>query len=228
MELEDTINNSSFFSTFDENTEAVRATAKAKLVLDLWKLSQHYWPKVKFEEDYFSVINDTILRCMERFKPEKAIFTNFFKNQVKFAIMNQEKKEQKEKFVQTNNDDEFADVYTNETIENNESFSSMTAYLDVIEHAFIKKQDRVKPWLRTLWTRKCFNALAEIDFPDKEYTWIDYEFLEKYRKIKKIPSQKEIAAIYGRVEQDASRAIRQFRELVEPQLKNRKNSLKNC
>jgi len=70
--------------------------------------------------------------------------------------------------------------------------------------------------------RKCFNAIAGIDLPDKHYNWIDYDFLEKYRNTNKIPNQREIAALYGRVEQDASRAIRQFRDLIAPQLKNNK------
>ena len=227
LELEQTINNSPFFSILEENMEAVRDKEKAKLVLNLWKLSQHYWSKNKFqdENDYLSVINDTILRCMERYQPEKGIFTHFFKNQVKFALNNWIKKEHKmaakeRNFIKTNSG--FAQNNTRETEENLKSHHQMTEYLDVIEQAFIGKQERVKPWLRTLWTRKCFNVLAGINFPDKHYTWIDYEFLEKYRGLKKLPNQREIAAIYGRVEQDASRAIRQFRNLVAPKLRNNK------
>lgn len=229
LELEQKINNSPFFHAFGENMEAVRDREKAKLVLNLWKLSQQYWPKNRFNDqnEYLSVINDTILRCMERFEPGKGIFTNFFKNQVKFAIRNWIKKErekgkQEKKYIKATKDSCLTQDHAYDMLENQESHHQMSAYLEIIEQAFLGKQERVKPWLCTLWTRKCFNFLAGTKLPEKRYTWIDYEFLEKYRKTKKIPNQREIAALYGRVEQDASRAIRQFRDLVASQIKNNK------
>ena len=228
-ELEQKINNSLFFQPREENMEAVRSKEKAKLVLNLWKLSQYYWPKNrhKDENEYLSIINNTILRCMERFEPGKGVFTHYFKNQAKFAIKNwirkvQKTNEQERNYIKATTDNVFAHCHADETVEKNESDLNMITYLEVIEQVFLGKQERVKPWLRTLWTRKCFNALAGLDLPDRRYNWIDYEFLEKYKKTKKITNQKEIAALYGRVEQDASRAIRQFRDLVAPQLRNNK------
>jgi hypothetical protein len=110
------------------------------------------------------------------------------------------------------------------TLEKKETSRSITAYLEIIEKAFLEKQKRVRPRLRTLWTLKCFDALAGIDLSGKKYAWIDYDFLDKYRNAEKPPTQKEAAALYGKSEQAASRDIAWLSESVVPRLQA---SLKN-
>jgi len=229
LELEQQINTSPFLNTFNENMEAVRDKEKAKLVRNLWNLSQYYWPKDKFndEDDYHSIINDTILRCMKRYQPEKGIFTNYFKNQAKFAIRNwireNHKKDKREKnYIKTSSNDEFDQGHPKEVFENKKSDYKITQYLDIIEQAFIKKQERVKPWLRTLWTLLCFDGLIETIILDKSYSWIDYDFLEKYRKTRK-PTQRKLAFEHGRKEQDLSRSKKQFQKIISPLIKTPKS-----
>ena len=214
LELEQAIDNSLFFTVSGEEMEAIHNTAKAKLVLDLFKLSQYYWKN----PEYFAVILETIYRCMEQFDPEMGKFSNYFKNQARYAILNSNKKEWKVNKHETgfSATKQFDHDNVEEMIEKQGALSQMSDYLEIIEKAFRKKQERTQPWLRTLWTHKCFDALVSIDLPDKHYTWIDYEFLEKYSNTESLPAQKEVAAMFGRCEQDASRAIRQFCELVAP------------
>ena len=242
LELEQAINNSRFFTVSGEEMEAARSTAKAKLVLDLCDYSKHYWWKYSQHEgwktDHGDEIYDRILYCMEHYNPEKGQFTNYFKNQVKFAILNSDKEVWKvNKYegidpISKNNKgsesslfeaEQFAQDNVDEMIEKQGALCQMTAYFEIIEEAFRKKQERTWPRLRTLWTLKCFDALISIDIPDKHYTWIDYKFLEKYRDTENLPAQKEVAALLGRSEEDASRDIRQFCERVAPQFRALQN-----
>ena len=235
LELEQAINNSRFFTVSEEEMEAVHNTAKAKLLLDLWELSQYYWfetengrPKTEYGEEIYR----TSLRCMEEFDPEKGRFSDYFKNQVRYAVLDSkieewevDKQEGIDPVFQESGTKsistlfetkQFAQDNVEEMIEKQGALCQMSDYLEIIEKAFRKKQERTRPYLRTLWTHKCFDALVSIDIPGKHYTWIDYEFLEKYRNTESLPAQKEVAAMFGRCEQDASRAIRQFCELVAP------------
>jgi hypothetical protein len=224
LELE--INNSPFFTLSGANTEAARSTAKSKLWLNLLKLSEYIWYKKKNldEDKYVSVIHETIIKCLEKFDHEKGVFTYFFKNQVKFAFDNWDRKElntnkREKKYAQNENMYENTQSQSDEIIENTENLRIMTEYLEVIEQTFKGKQDRVKPYLRTVWTHICFDILLNIDIFDTNYTWIDYDFLKKYMNEAKKPTQRKVAAMHDRVEQDISRSIRQFRKLIAPKLR---------
>lgn len=230
-ELEQNINNSIFFSISGENVESLRNTAKTKLVFDLLEYGKFYWSIAKHGD----AVHDAILYCMEKFSNEKGIFTDFFKNRVKFEIINSIKTEKKDNYFYADpvlgvDDDgieftffdtkEFAQNNVEQKIEKDISCQEMAAYFEIIERSFLELQDRVKPMLRAYWTLRSFDALISINLPDyRRYTWIDYDFLEKYRCAEKTPTQKEVAASFNRSEQDASRAINKFIERISPLIK---------
>ncbi|MDR2369834.1 MAG: hypothetical protein LBD71_00015 [Treponema sp.] len=106
-----------------------------------------------------------------------------------------------------------------ETLEKKEEEKEIfRLFFETIEEAFLERQKRIQPWLRALWTLRCFDVLAALDLPQKKYAWIDYDFLDKYRNAEKPPAQKEVAALYGRSEQAASRDLASFRETVVPRI----------
>jgi hypothetical protein len=111
-----------------------------------------------------------------------------------------------------------------EALEKKETSPLIITYLEILEKAFLEKQKRIQPRLRTLWTLRCFNALASIDFSGKKYAWIDYDFLDKYQNAKKLPTQKEVAELYGKSEQAASRDLALLCEIVGPRFQE---ALKN-
>jgi hypothetical protein len=93
-----------------------------------------------------------------------------------------------------------------EALEKKESSRLITTtFLETVEKAFLERQERIRPRLRALWTLKCFDTLAGIDLSGKKYAWIDYDLLGKYRNAEKLPAQKEVAALFGKSEQAASR-----------------------
>ena len=227
-QLEQAINNSPFFCISGENMEAARATAKNKLASDLLKYSEYYWKG----DEYIDEISDKIIYCMENYNPEIAIFTNYFKNQVRYAIQDRDKKERKQIRMEgidpvkrkRKDGSEFSIFEKKQSTYKNIEDVMDTLYeniicFEIIEQAFLEKQERIRPRLRTILTHKFYDILISMPIPDKHYTWIDYNFLEKYTDVSEIfPTQRELAAMLGRCEQVLSRDITLFCDLVKLRL----------
>jgi hypothetical protein len=91
--------------------------------------------------------------------------------------------------------------------------------LYTVEDVFKNKQERVKPYLSKLVTREFFDEITRfIGY----YSFIDTEMIKSVLFNKgSLPSQKEIAEIFGRHEADASRTIHKFKEEVKEKLREK-------
>jgi len=88
--------------------------------------------------------------------------------------------------------------------------------LETFENVFRNKQERVKPYLRKLITHEYFEYIAHFF---RTYSFVDTEMVKNVLLYKKeLPSQKEIAEGFGKLEADASRTINNFKKEVKEKL----------
>jgi hypothetical protein len=99
--------------------------------------------------------------------------------------------------------------------------SNIQEFFGIMEDIFRSRQDRVKQYLRKLLTINYFDGIVAYysDAHIKKYAFVDYEMFEKYRYGGTIPTQKEIASSFCKLEPDASRTIAKFERLVLTQVK---------
>jgi hypothetical protein len=169
--------------------------------------------------------------CLNNFKPEKNVpFLHYLKAALSRSIDKAEYCEKKtiqklgQEYIQTE------EGAAHSLIENKHSpfpnpeeeiieRERIMEKLDVVEDMFRNKQERVKPYLSKLVTREFFDEITRfIGY----YSFIDTEMI-KFVLFNKgsLPSQKEIAEIFGKHEADASRTIHKFKEEVKEKLREK-------
>ena len=246
--LEDNINNSPYFSITGDNMEAARATALNKLAKDLLDYGKHYWTRYEYDEHderdehidgipywkmkkilYKDVVAETMTKCIKNYNPERACLTNYFKNQVKYAILNKYKEYKKKtnrqkKYIANEFSEELDSLHTDDFIEKLIFSLIQARILDIFEQAFLELNlEKTRARFPTILTRRCFKGLAGMTLPDKRYQWIDYTFLEKYKEDPEaLPTQKELATMLGLDETTISHDVGIFRDHLEPLLKKEK------
>ena len=87
---------------------------------------------------------------------------------------------------------------------------SLYDILEKIESAYNSLQDRQKKIISDVITAKICDTIGDIDIVTKHFEFINIEMFEKYKKIRKVPTQREIAEKYKRDEASISRSIKQF------------------
>jgi hypothetical protein len=236
-QLEKDINESQYFIILnDSNNESVRETAKGKLVIDILDYCKYYWYQNKEKSiRTFDECDDKVIQCIfdclkpGNFDPEKKDkngkkyqFLNYLKVAVSHKIhkfqMNKVSKLYHEPYrIKKNSPYKESDALL---------FDDTEKILNVIEMQFLKKLDKVKPYWQKLLTLKFFGALVKIPNLKQNYSFIDYSMLEKYTSVEDTPKQKEIAAAFGKLEQDASNKLRFFLQEVKEnsEIKKIKNS----
>ncbi|MDR1636746.1 MAG: hypothetical protein LBR93_05355 [Treponema sp.] len=94
--------------------------------------------------------------------------------------------------------------------EETDSLMELETLFDAIEKEFRKKQDRVRPYLSALISVRLYDAIKQFGFR-KRYTFMNMPIIRDAMKNRgRVPSQKETAALFNRLEEDASRAINTF------------------
>jgi hypothetical protein len=247
-ELEQAINKSPLFTVSAENWSA-RDKAKAALMNDLWEYCKdrpvHSGnTESKTYRDYGLEVWQAMTSSISHFDPNKGkSFLHFFnaycKRFLEKELYRSEFKTSRDGcFISPEMIDQIEDS-DNEyhrampgpegTLEKKKTPRLVTEYLEIIEKAFLEKQKRIQSRLRTLWTFRCFNALLSIDLSGKKYAWIDYDFLDKYQNVEELPTQKEVAALYGKSEQAASRDLASLYGIVLPRFQEAEKIIpENC
>jgi hypothetical protein len=94
--------------------------------------------------------------------------------------------------------------------------------LNAFDAVFVRTQERVKPYLRLLISAKYFELFEAADAQHqlpRQYSFFDYEAIEKWRTGDIVPTQRDIANEWDRTEQDASRTLGKFEKKVQEKLK---------
>jgi len=228
-QLESEINGTIYFSITGDNTEALRKSELYKLsalVFEycnkyVYRNASHYG-----EEIYYCTRN-----CLNNFKPEKAVpFLHYLNTALSRSIMKAELREKNviqklgQDYVQTQEGKDYS-------LLNNQSSpflnpeeeilkkEEIKAELETVENVFRNKQERVKPYLRKLVTHEYFDKVIRFL---GTYSFVDTEMVKNVLLNKKVlPSQKEIAETFGKLEADASRTINKFKKEVKEKLKKK-------
>ena len=87
--------------------------------------------------------------------------------------------------------------------------------LDDIEKVFVGLQDRQKPIVSAMMTAKVCKVVCELRIPIVEYTFIDQEIMKKYISTGDLPTQRDIAAQFGKNEASVSRTVKEFIEKIQ-------------
>jgi hypothetical protein len=232
-QLESEINGTNYFSIKGDNTEALRKTELYKLSALVFEYCKRFvYVKSEKGSQYGMEIYNCTVNCLNNFKPEmETPFLNYLNAALSRTIKTTEQREKNtvnklwQDPVQTKNGKESSLIDTqgssmlNPEEEAVKEGEILTA-LEVIENEFVNKQERVKPYLRKLLTREYFDCivcfLGEYSFVDKEMVKNVY-----FSKKESLPSQKEIADAFGKLEADASRTINNFKREVKEKLEEK-------
>ena len=87
--------------------------------------------------------------------------------------------------------------------------------LQSIERVFSGLQARQKPLMSELLTVRIWPALPEDCRDVKVFSFLSADVIEAYRRTGRLPTQRDIAAKYGRKEESVSRTINRFLERVQ-------------
>jgi hypothetical protein len=238
-ELEREINETPYFTLTNDRDSAARETAKNKLVLAIFDYCKNYWysspgkwATINDKYQIKSEIGMVITECLipGRFDPDKGIpFTHYLNTSIKNAIKRCKKGDFQDNENRDDGDNWDKPIPEIENIEAPKSkkeeagalIQKQTIHniLSEIDKMFKNRQDRVKPYLRALLTLKMLKLLDSIESLPSGYEFIDYGFFEKYSKENKLPTQKEVAALFGRDETDASRTLSKFSKRIEHEIK---------
>jgi len=230
-QIENEINGTIFFSIAGENTEALRKS-------ELYKLSAlvfEYCNKFMYKKEKASLYGEEILKCtiscLNNYKPEKNIpFLHYLKAALAKSIKKAEYHEKKtvQKLGQEHVKTKAGGTYSlidkqcsphSSPEEEAAEKEEILAVLDTVETVFKDKQERVKPYLRKLVTREFFEEIIRFT---EFYSFVDKEMVKSVLFNKDtLPSQKDIAKTFGKLEADASRTIHKFIKEVEEKLKEK-------
>lgn len=95
------------------------------------------------------------------------------------------------------------------------SKEELEGLLSLLETSFDKLQDRQKPVIADMLTIKIHEVLIDIE---KKYSFVNSEILMRIIKERTIPSQREIAAKYGKNEASISRTYKDFIKKVKEKM----------
>jgi hypothetical protein len=228
-QLESEINGTIYFSIAGDNTEALRKSELYKLSALVFEYCNKYvYVKGEKASHYGEEIFYCTKNCLNSFKPEKAVpFLHYLNTALSRSIKKAEFREKSviqklgQEHIQTQKGEEYSlfDIQSSSLLNPEEELikkEEIMAELEIVENVFIKEQERVKPYLKKLVTREYFENIVR--FIGK-YSFVDEEMVKDVWFNKKVlPSQKEIAKIFGKLEVDASRTINKFKKKVEEKL----------
>jgi hypothetical protein len=95
---------------------------------------------------------------------------------------------------------------------------SIKMNLQVIDVEFKKQQDREKPLLSRLLTAQILKALGDIQLIEKVISgvsFIDRQIYSGYKENRTVPTAREIAESFGKMEASASRTINVFKKKIK-------------
>jgi hypothetical protein len=231
-ELEREINETPYFTLTGEENSAARETEKNKLALTILDYCRKYWYEQtsdKWEEynDTYNIeseVDMAIIGCLKSgvFDPNSGIpFLHYLKRSIKHAINRAvsyiEKKKTQEKDYIIKESNELKSLLESKDDDDlpRSTPGNICDLLGAINNVFKEKQERVKPYLRKLFTLELLKIRTSIENLPRGYECIDYDFFDKYSNELEIPSQKTVAADFGKDESDASRTIHTFYEKLK-------------
>jgi hypothetical protein len=84
------------------------------------------------------------------------------------------------------------------------------ALLSKIENAYLTCQERQKPLLSAMMTIKICEVVCSYNISVETYSFVNKEIIETYIKCGTLPTQREIAARFGKNEASVSRSVATF------------------
>jgi hypothetical protein len=222
-QLESEINGTIYFSITGDNTEALRKSELYKLSALVFEYCNKY--VYRKASEYGEEIYYCTIDCLNNFNPENKVpFLNYLNAALSRNIKKADHREKNviqklgQDYIQTEKGKSFS-------LLNNQSSpllnpeeeilkkEEIKAKLNTVEIVFSNKQERVKPYLRKLVTHEYFEEIVRFL---EAYSFVDTEMVKNVLLNKKVlPSQKEIAETFGKLEADASRTINKFKKEVE-------------
>ena len=230
--LESEINGTIYFSIAGDNTEALRKSELYKLSALVFEYCNRFMYAKGGKASYYGEeIYKTTKSCLDNFKPEMTVpFLNYLKaalsKSIKRADFLEKKTIQKlgREYVKTQTGENYSLVNIqisslhNPEEELTEKEAIMTE-LETVDDVFRNKQERVKAYLSKLVTREYIEKVVRFF---GIYSFVDVEMVKNVLfKKGSVPSQKDIAIAFGRLEADASRTMGKFRREVEQKLKKK-------
>ena len=219
-QLENEINGTIYFSIKGDNTEALRKTELYKLSALVFEYCNKYMYAREKASDYGLEIHKCTMSCLKIFIAEKGIpFLHYLKAALSKSIKKAERREKditnkvEQDYIHVKEGSECSliDIQSSPFPAPDEELvtkETIITGLEIIEDVFKSKQERIKPYLRKLVTREFFEAITHFT---GRYSFVDIEMVKNARFNKdSLPSQKEIAEMFGRHEADASRTINKF------------------
>ena len=121
---------------------------------------------------------------------------------------------------------ELFDLVADKTSSTNDALAdeaSVQTYLQTIDEAFQKQQDRVKPLLSMLLTSQILKDLGDLRLIEKVISgasFINKQIYSGYKENRTVPTAREIAESCGVMEASASRTINTFTKKIKKIWKN--------
>jgi hypothetical protein len=237
-ELEREINETPYFALTGEENAAARETEKTKLILTILNYCRKYWYEqtpgkwLQCDETYNieNEVYETITNCLKPgvFDPDRGTpFLHYLKaaieNAINKSILYTQKRNQQEKkyIVKQSNELKILSEHKDDEDLLRSISNDFYDLLGFINNVFKTEQERVKPYLRALFTLELLKTRTSIENLPRDYECINYDFFDKYSNELEIPSQKAVAADFGRSETDASRTIHTFYKklMLVPEIK---------
>ena len=107
-------------------------------------------------------------------------------------------------------------------LEKTEELEAVLHRFTIMDNFFQKKQERVKKYLSALLTLKFYSdlvILTKMNGSKQKFAFIDLELYVELEKIEvkgiTLPSQQDIASLFGRDKTDASRTLNEFLKEIE-------------
>jgi len=231
-QIESEINGTIYFSIMGDNIEALRKSELYKLSALVFEYCKRFmYVKGEKASNYGEEIYICTKDCLNNFKPEMNVpFIHYLNTALSRRIKKAEFHEEKtilklgQEYTRTQEGKEYSllDNQSSSFLNPEEEIikkEEIIAELETVETVFRSKQERVKPYLKKLATREYFEKIVRFI---GTYSFVDTEMVKNvFLNIKALPSQKEIAKKFGRVEADASRTINKFKKEVEEKLKKK-------
>jgi len=218
----------SYASLTGENLKAPRDAVKRDLIAKVFGYCKDHVYHQK-TEDYGLEIAVCVRSCLTSFDPARGTpFLHYLKAGLARAVRKAEAGEARhqrevDRAYRHNQDGEAVPIFDGlpavsatpeeELLQKDER----SRLLDTVERVFSGKQERVKPYLKKLLAVEYYDAIVYDGF-HKPYAFYDMAVVKDAYSKRALPTQKEIAASFGKLEQDASRALRKFKDLVKEEL----------
>ncbi|WP_043923135.1 hypothetical protein [Leadbettera azotonutricia] len=231
-QLENDINNSKYFSVSGENMEAAKQSLATKLVLDIIDYVKYYWYAgvSRSKKSYYEnepEIYMVIMDCLRTFNANKGFpFMHYLKRSIKRVLVRnfKERKEDKNTLLFLGNEDEniFPSLRDeSEIYEDKEISQRKQEILEIIELEYqnLNKNAQTK-YRKMILTEEFFDFLLSVENLNTDYSFIDYDMLNKYSNNKDLISKTDIAAMHNKLIQRVSADVRIFKERLRPQLRD--------